>query len=64
MSLFAKSPMQMRREAEMPKRSFSPPSSANIDAASRPQLASENADEITSTIEWFAHLTASRIEVG
>ena len=61
---FAKSPMQMRREAEE-RRNPAPkaPPPGPVDAADRPQLASETGEALDAATDWLAHLAAGRIEV-
>lgn len=64
MSVFAKSPMQMRRQAEQcrnPAPKAPPP--GPVDPAQFPQLAAETGAEVDATIDWLAHLAAGRIEV-
>ena len=64
MSVFAKSPMQMRREAEQRgKPQPKPRPTGPVDPSQLPQLASETGAELDATIDWLAHLAAGRIEV-
>jgi hypothetical protein len=61
---FAKSPMQMRREAERRgKPAPRTPQPGPVDASHLPHLASETGAELDAAIDWLAHLAAGRIEV-
>ena len=64
MRVFAKSPMQMRREAEE-RRNPTPksPPPGTVDPAQLPALASETGAELDAAIDWLAHIAAGRIEV-
>ena len=64
MKLFAKSPMQQRREAERSgKPSPQPLPSASVDALKLPQLEAETTREVRPATDWLAHIEAGRIEV-
>ena len=64
MTPFAKSPRQMRREAERGARRARPaPPPGRCDPARYPSLASETGEELDSAIDWLAHLAAGRVEV-
>ena len=62
MRLFAKSPTEMRREAERGERSKSPPPGP-VDPSRLPPLFSETGRELDAAREWLAHVQAGRIEV-
>jgi hypothetical protein len=64
MRLFAKSPMDMRIEAEgMVRRSTPPP--GPIDPAARPRQASDDEENawLDACADWLAHVEAGRIAV-
>ena len=60
MRLFAKSPMQMRREAEERRKPKRAPAPGPVDPAKRPSLASESPREIDAAAEWLAYLRTGR----
>jgi hypothetical protein len=63
MKLFAKSPRQMRREAEQGTCPAKPEKLGPINPANLPTLAGETRRQLDATIEWLAHIQAGRIEV-
>ena len=54
--LFAKSPMQMRREAAGGRSSLPAVSLGRIDPSQLPQQAAENGCELKAAIDWLAHM--------
>jgi hypothetical protein len=63
MKLFAKSPRQMRREAERGNCPAKPEKLDPIDPVTLPRLAADTGRELDATIEWLAHVQAGRIAV-
>ena len=63
MTLFAKSPTQMRREAERRQAPASDIVSGKIDRSKLPELASETPDQQDAAAAWLAHVDAGRIAV-
>jgi hypothetical protein len=56
MTMFAKSPMQMRREAAGARSSPPAVRLGRIDPSQLPRQAAENGCELKAAIDWLAHM--------
>jgi hypothetical protein len=64
MRIFAKSPTEMRREAEQRgKPKPQPLPSGPVDPAKRPLQAAETPRETEATMDWLDHIQAGRIDI-